>query len=89
MDREASDTTVKICQSYSIALSNIITDLQLGTALHALKSIGVIHSDIKMDNIMLVNCEEQPLRVKLIDFGLAFSTYKVKQGAMHQTKHYR
>ncbi|XP_019129078.2 homeodomain-interacting protein kinase 3-like [Larimichthys crocea] len=62
---------------------------QLGTALHALKSIGVIHSDIKMDNIMLVNCEEQPLRVKLIDFGLAFSTYKVKQGAMHQTKHYR
>lgn len=88
MDREASETTVKICQSYSIALSNIITDLQLGTALHALKSTEVIHSDIKLDNIML-DCEEQPLRVKLIDFELAFLTYKVKQGAMHQTKHYR
>ncbi|TKS92552.1 Homeodomain-interacting protein kinase 2 [Collichthys lucidus] len=62
---------------------------QLGTALHALKSIEVIHSDIKLENIMLVDCEKQPLRVKLVDFRLAFLTYRGKQVAMHQTLYYR
>ena len=45
--------------------------LQLAVALQALKGIGLIHADIKLENIMLVNQREQPLQVKLIDFGLA------------------
>ena len=48
-----------------------ILDLQLAIALKALKGIGLIHTDIKLENIMLVNRQEQPLKVKLIDFGLA------------------
>ncbi|XP_067435096.1 homeodomain-interacting protein kinase 1-like isoform X2 [Thunnus thynnus] len=62
---------------------------QMATALHALKTLKVIHSDIKLDNIMLVDREAQPLTVKLIDFGLAFRTSIAKQGGTHQATHYR
>ncbi|XP_054626115.1 homeodomain-interacting protein kinase 2-like isoform X2 [Dunckerocampus dactyliophorus] len=47
---------------------------QLLTAFDALKSIGVIHTDLKSDNIMLVDHAMQPFRVKLIDFGLSITT---------------
>uniref|UniRef100_A0A8C6LU83 Protein kinase domain-containing protein n=1 Tax=Nothobranchius furzeri TaxID=105023 RepID=A0A8C6LU83_NOTFU len=40
----------------------------------ALKHLGVTHTDIKPDNVMLVNHKAQPFRVKLIDFGLARKT---------------
>uniref|UniRef100_A0A3B3DLJ9 Protein kinase domain-containing protein n=1 Tax=Oryzias melastigma TaxID=30732 RepID=A0A3B3DLJ9_ORYME len=44
---------------------------QLMVALKALKSIGVVHCDIKLNNIMLVDQQSSPYKVKLIDFGLA------------------
>uniref|UniRef100_A0A3B3DZP2 Protein kinase domain-containing protein n=1 Tax=Oryzias melastigma TaxID=30732 RepID=A0A3B3DZP2_ORYME len=44
---------------------------QLMVALKALKSIGVVHCDIKPNNIMLVDQQSSPYKVKLIDFGLA------------------
>ncbi|XP_049447254.1 homeodomain-interacting protein kinase 2-like [Epinephelus fuscoguttatus] len=66
---------------------------QLAIALNTLKSIGLIHTDIKIDNIMLVDREEQPLRVKLIDFGLGVPTEWAEQDpekwAPLQTKHFR
>ncbi|KAK5880458.1 hypothetical protein CesoFtcFv8_023482 [Champsocephalus esox] len=49
----------------------------LATALDTLKGIGIIHSDLKMDNVMLVNHHVKPLRVKLIDFGLAVKISEV------------
>lgn len=61
----------------------------MATALEALKINEVIHSDIKLDNIKLVDRQEQPIRVKLIDFGLAFLTSEVKRGSTQQTIHYR
>ncbi|KAL7678318.1 hypothetical protein ACOME3_004546 [Neoechinorhynchus agilis] len=42
-------------------------------ALKKLNQLGIVHADIKMDNIMLVNPIRQPYRVKLIDFGVAFT----------------
>lgn len=45
--------------------------MQLFVALDLLSYLGILHTDIKPNNIMLVNRWEQPLRVKLIDFGLA------------------
>ncbi|XP_042368583.1 homeodomain-interacting protein kinase 2-like [Plectropomus leopardus] len=62
---------------------------QLATALNGLKTNQVIHADIKLDNIMLVDRKAKPLEVKLIDFGLAFPTRWAKQGENHQTTHYR
>uniref|UniRef100_A0A3B3DVI9 Protein kinase domain-containing protein n=1 Tax=Oryzias melastigma TaxID=30732 RepID=A0A3B3DVI9_ORYME len=44
---------------------------QLLVALRALKKINMVHCDIKLDNIMLVDQNAEPLRLKLIDFGLA------------------
>lgn len=56
-------------------MSQICTSsvLQLLTAFDALSKLGIIHSDLKLDNIMLVDHEKQPFRVKLIDFGLSFT----------------
>ncbi|KAM6964730.1 ectonucleotide pyrophosphatase/phosphodiesterase family member 7-like [Tautogolabrus adspersus] len=53
---------------------------QLLVALDALKDLGVIHCDIKPDNIMLVHNQNQTLRVKLIDFGQAMPVSKVEPG---------
>ncbi|KAL7388108.1 hypothetical protein ABVT39_007253 [Epinephelus coioides] len=64
---------------------------QLAIALDALKTIGLIHTDIKADNIMLVDREAQPLRVKLTDFGLTLQTWRAEneQGKSHQTTHFK
>ncbi|XP_061781365.2 homeodomain-interacting protein kinase 2-like [Nerophis lumbriciformis] len=62
---------------------------QLLVALDSLKALGIVHTDIKPDNIMLVNRKDQPLRVKLIDFGNAISASKVKRGLDIQPVGYR
>nr|XP_033965522.1 uncharacterized protein LOC117466419 [Pseudochaenichthys georgianus] len=62
---------------------------QLLVAFRALKSIGIIHSDLKHDNIMLVNHQNQPFRIKLIDFGEAIPTSEVEIGTEMQPLSYR
>ncbi|CAF87113.1 unnamed protein product, partial [Tetraodon nigroviridis] len=42
---------------------------QLFLALSDLKRLGILHTDLKPDNIMLV--DEKELKIKVIDFGLA------------------
>ncbi|KAK7884520.1 hypothetical protein WMY93_027643 [Mugilogobius chulae] len=44
---------------------------QLLVAFDSLKTAGIMHADLKPDNVMLVNHSHQPFKVKLIDFGLA------------------
>ncbi|QDE67414.1 serine/threonine protein kinase [Myxococcus xanthus] len=44
---------------------------QLATALVAAHQAGVIHRDIKPDNIFLVDTGTEALQVKLLDFGVA------------------
>ena len=39
-------------------------------AYKSLKGIGILHTDLKPDNVMLVNHKNQLLRVKVIYFGL-------------------
>ena len=51
----------------------------MATAFDALKGIGVIHTDVKLDNIMMVNHHQRPFEVKLIDFGLAIPTSQAKK----------
>lgn len=57
-------------------------------ALVALKGLGVLHTDIKPDNVMLVLKQGQP-RLKLIDFGEAIQASAVRQGLMVQPLGYR
>ncbi|KAK2851762.1 hypothetical protein Q5P01_008038 [Channa striata] len=52
---------------------------QVLVALNSLKSIGVVHTDISINNIMLVNHQLQPFKVKLIDFGLARPVWLLKE----------
>nr|XP_057936555.1 homeodomain-interacting protein kinase 2-like [Doryrhamphus excisus] len=75
-------------QPLSLAEIRVIAH-QLLVALDSLKVIGVVHTDIKPDNIMLVNRQEQPLRVKLIDFGNAILASKIKKGLDIQPVGYR
>ncbi|KAG8001484.1 Homeodomain-interacting protein kinase 3 [Nibea albiflora] len=57
---------------------------QLMVAFDALKGIGILHTDVKLDNIMLINHKDQPFKIKLIDFGLARQVSKVREGEMMQ-----
>uniref|UniRef100_A0A3B3HRI1 Protein kinase domain-containing protein n=1 Tax=Oryzias latipes TaxID=8090 RepID=A0A3B3HRI1_ORYLA len=57
---------------------------QLLIALKGLKSINLVHCDVKLDNIMLVNQDSKPFRVKLIDFGLASKTKDIPTGTRLQ-----
>uniref|UniRef100_A0A3B3HSV6 Protein kinase domain-containing protein n=1 Tax=Oryzias latipes TaxID=8090 RepID=A0A3B3HSV6_ORYLA len=57
---------------------------QLLIALKGLKRINLVHCDIKLDNIMLVNQDSKPFRVKLIDFGLASKTKDIPTGTRLQ-----
>ena len=63
--------------------------LQLLIAFDALKSIGLVHADLKLDNVMLVNHIRKPFRVKLIDFGLSFKASEDMLGKNPQPRGYR
>lgn len=63
--------------------------LQVATALNALNGIGLIHTDLKLDNIMLVDHQRQPFRVKLIDFGSALQISEARPGLGVQHLWYR
>uniref|UniRef100_A0A665TWH9 Protein kinase domain-containing protein n=1 Tax=Echeneis naucrates TaxID=173247 RepID=A0A665TWH9_ECHNA len=62
---------------------------QLFVAFDALKSKGIMHTDLKPDNVMLVAHNEKPFKIKLIDFGLARPVSEVKLGSVLQPCPYR
>uniref|UniRef100_A0A3B4AHH4 Protein kinase domain-containing protein n=1 Tax=Periophthalmus magnuspinnatus TaxID=409849 RepID=A0A3B4AHH4_9GOBI len=62
---------------------------QLLMAFEALGELGIVHTDLKPDNVMLVNCKNQPLKVKLIDFGVAHLKSEMKLGSSHQNIYYQ
>ncbi|GFY67681.1 homeodomain-interacting protein kinase 2 [Trichonephila inaurata madagascariensis] len=63
--------------------------IQVLTALLKLKQLGLIHADLKPENIMLVNPKNQPLRVKVIDFGSASHVSKTVCSTYLQSRYYR
>ncbi|CAJ1071868.1 homeodomain-interacting protein kinase 1-like isoform X1 [Xyrichtys novacula] len=62
---------------------------QVANALDHLKTIGMIHADLKLDNVMFVDHQHQPYRVKVIDFGLAEDVSAATVGSNIQTQPYR
>ncbi|XP_072222409.1 homeodomain-interacting protein kinase 1-like [Leuresthes tenuis] len=71
--------------------TNVIRPIaaQLLAALDALKGLGIVHADIKPDNVMLVDARDQSLRVKLIDFGRAVPVSSIQPGLSLQPVGYR
>ncbi|XP_068177608.1 homeodomain-interacting protein kinase 1-like [Antennarius striatus] len=61
---------------------------QMAEALLFLKELGIIHADIKPNNIMTVD-EQRPFRVKLIDFGEAMKREAVDSAIMVQIPSFR
>ncbi|KAK7882855.1 hypothetical protein WMY93_029029 [Mugilogobius chulae] len=53
---------------------------QVATALVVLKDWSIIHSDLKLDNVMVCNRTQRPVQVKIIDLGLAFPVSKATTG---------
>uniref|UniRef100_A0A3Q1IRE5 Protein kinase domain-containing protein n=1 Tax=Anabas testudineus TaxID=64144 RepID=A0A3Q1IRE5_ANATE len=62
---------------------------QMLVTLDALKQIDVIHTDIKPDNVMLVDHRQQPFKIRLIDFGVAVLASESNEGAIMQPLFYR
>uniref|UniRef100_A0A671RTY2 non-specific serine/threonine protein kinase n=1 Tax=Sinocyclocheilus anshuiensis TaxID=1608454 RepID=A0A671RTY2_9TELE len=62
---------------------------QVATALKKLKAMGLIHADLKPENIMLVDPVRQPYRVKVIDFGSASHISKAVCSTYLQSRYYR
>ncbi|CAJ0584401.1 unnamed protein product, partial [Mesorhabditis spiculigera] len=62
---------------------------QVLTALMKLKHLGLIHADLKPENIMLVDPGNQPFRVKVIDFGSASHRSKAVTNTYLQSRYYR
>lgn len=62
---------------------------QVMTALLKLKQLGLIHADLKPENIMLVDPVRQPYRVKVIDFGSASHVSKAVPSTYLQSRYYR
>lgn len=50
---------------------------QMLVALDVLACNGVIHCDIKPENIMVVDRDRQPVTVKLVDFGAAQNSFSI------------
>lgn len=63
--------------------------LQVAKALSYLKALQLLHGDIKLHNIMLVNHEVEPFKIKLIDFGLTYNASATVPGHIFQTLPYR
>ncbi|KAJ8416260.1 hypothetical protein AAFF_G00382820 [Aldrovandia affinis] len=62
---------------------------QVAMALKKLKGLGLIHADLKPENIMLVDPVRQPYRVKVIDFGSASHISKAVCSTYLQSRYYR
>ncbi|KAK8777239.1 hypothetical protein V5799_029415, partial [Amblyomma americanum] len=63
--------------------------MQVLTALLELKRLGIIHADLKPQNIMLVDPERQPFRVKIIDFGCSAHVSAAAGVTYVQSRYYR
>ncbi|XP_034534098.1 homeodomain-interacting protein kinase 1-like [Notolabrus celidotus] len=62
---------------------------QLATALDFLKGAGIVHADLKPGNIMMVDHEQQPLKIKVIDFGQALKDPAEHTGSVLTSLWYR
>ncbi|CAK6965254.1 homeodomain-interacting protein kinase 2-like [Scomber scombrus] len=78
------DVSVEVAHQYLdgkiLKLSLFIPlSLQLVSALGALKTVAVIHTNVTLRNIMLVNQKQTPSRVKVTDLSSANEAAEIKR----------
>jgi serine/threonine protein kinase len=61
----------------------------LNACVSCFQQLGLIHADLKPENIMLVDPVRQPYRVKVIDFGSASHVSKAVCNTYLQSRYYR
>jgi len=61
----------------------------LNVCVSCFQQLGLIHADLKPENIMLVDPMRQPYRVKVIDFGSASHVSKAVCNTYLQSRYYR
>ncbi|XP_072301712.1 homeodomain-interacting protein kinase 2-like [Eucyclogobius newberryi] len=62
---------------------------QLLETFQELEKYKLVHGDLKLDNIMLVNHKVEPLKIKLIDFGFSTTVGSLDPGSVLQAIGYR
>ncbi|KAL5502251.1 hypothetical protein EMCRGX_G008996 [Ephydatia muelleri] len=62
---------------------------QVLTCLLKMQELGLVHADLKPENIMLVDPERQPFRIKVIDFGSATTRNNSTATTYLQSRYYR
>lgn len=74
--RKVFNSMLKRCQSFSEYQASQIIRQVLCAVNYAHKN-GIVHRDIKMENIMFIDDNSENLNLKLIDFGLSINLNKV------------
>ncbi|KAK7896122.1 hypothetical protein WMY93_021447 [Mugilogobius chulae] len=88
LDMSVRDLMIKQKAPFSLREIRTMTR-ELLIALNGLQTLGVMHTDIKPDNIMLVEHKKQPFKLKLIDFGLARFKQNTSIGTIMQPPSFR
>uniref|UniRef100_A0AAV2M4V8 Protein kinase domain-containing protein n=1 Tax=Knipowitschia caucasica TaxID=637954 RepID=A0AAV2M4V8_KNICA len=77
------------CQKFDLSLSEVSCVLQqVATALSVLKDWSIVHADLSLPNVMVVNAIQNPLQVKLIDFGMSRLASRTQRGVVLQHVNY-
>uniref|UniRef100_A0A3P8VRC4 Protein kinase domain-containing protein n=1 Tax=Cynoglossus semilaevis TaxID=244447 RepID=A0A3P8VRC4_CYNSE len=83
LDMNVQDFLEQSSRPLHLSEIQVITQ-QMLVALKALKSIQMVHGDIKLDNIMWRNQQLEPRNIKLIDFGVAQDVCELRCGDILQ-----
>src|SRR5688500_5365602 len=90
---EGESLTDMIGRGGSIPMQDALKVIvQVASALGAAHARGIVHRDLKPDNIYLLNRRDNPLYVKVLDFGIAkvggAASKLTKTGVIFGTPHY-